>query len=123
MNEITNKNPLIIRENTCFQIDNLQIEIISYLGQLTPDIYYFQVNIISEKPGLLRIGATNSALNQELELRKKLGDYKLVTELLAHSQDNITIDIKPQNIPEIETIFSPIPEIDTASEYLQKEYL
>lgn len=123
MNDITNQNPLIIKENTCFQIDNLQIEIISYLGQLTPDVYYFQVNIISEKPGLLRIGATNSALNQELELRTKLGDYKLVTELLAHSQDNITIDIKPQNIPEIETIFSPIPEIDTASEYLQKEYL
>ncbi|MEY3333512.1 MAG: hypothetical protein RLZZ176_1812 [Cyanobacteriota bacterium] len=123
MNDNTNQNPLIIKENICFQIDNLQIEIISYLGQLTPDIYYFQVNIISEKPGLLRIGATNSALNQELELRKKLGDYKLVTELLAHSQDNITIDIKPQNIPEIETIFSPIPEIDTASEHLQKEYL
>ena len=69
------------------------------------------------------IGATNSALNQELELRKRLGDYKLVTEILAHSQDNITIDIKPQNPPEIETIFFPIPEIDTASEYLQKEYL
>ena len=119
----TNQNPLIIKENICFQIDNLQIEIISYLGQLTPDIYYFQVNIISEKPGLLRIGATNSALNQELELRKRLGDYKLVTEILAHSQDNITIEIKPQNIPEIATIFSPIPEIDTASEYLQKEYL
>ena len=123
MNEMTNQNPLIIKENICFQIDNLQIEIISYLGQLTPDIYYFQVNIISEKPGLLRIGATNSALNRELELRKRLGDYKLVTELLAHSQDNITIEIKPQNIPEIATIFSPIPEIDTASEYLQKEYL
>lgn len=123
MNEITNQNPLIIKENICFHIDNLQIEIISYLGQLTPDIYYFQVNIIPEKPGLMRIGATNSALNQELELRKKLGDYKLVTELLAHSQDNITIDIKPQNIPEIETIFSPIPEIDTASECLQEEYL
>lgn len=123
MNDITNQNPLIIRENTCFQIDNLQIEIISYLGQLTPDIYYFQVNIIPEKPGLLRIGVTNSGLNRELELRKKLGDYKLVTELLAHSQDNITIDIKPQNIPEIETIFSPIPEIDTASECLQEEYL
>ena len=119
----TNQNPLIIKENICFRIDNLQIEIISYLGQLTPDIYYFQVNIISEKPGLLRIGATNSALNQELELRKRLGDYKLVTEILAHSQDNITIDIKPQNPPEIETIFSPIPEIDTVSEYLQKEYL
>ena len=119
----TNQNPLIIKENICFRIDNLQIEIISYLGQLTPDIYYFQVNIISEKPGLLRIGATNSALNRELELRKRLGDYKLVTELLAHSQDNITIEIKPQNIPEIATIFSPIPEIDTASEYLQKEYL
>ena len=119
----TNQNPLIIKENICFRIDNLQIEIISYLGQLTPDIYYFQVNIISEKPGLLRIGATNSALNRELELRKRLGDYKLVTELLAHSQDNITIEIKPQNIPEIATIFSPILEIDTASEYLQKEYL
>jgi protein phosphatase len=123
MNQITNQNPLIIKENICFQIDNLQIEIISYLGQLTPDIYYFQVNIISEKPGLLRIGATNSALNRELELRKRLGDYKLVTELLAHSQDNITIEIKPQNIPEIATIFSPILEIDTASEYLEDEYL
>ncbi|MDM3860784.1 MAG: protein phosphatase 2C domain-containing protein [Aphanizomenon gracile PMC644.10] len=123
MNEMTNQNPLIIKENICFQIDNLQIEIISYLGQLTPDIYYFQVNIISEKPGLLRIGATNSALNRELELRKRLGDYKLVTELLAHSQDNITIEIKPQNIPEIATIFSPIPEIDTASESLEDEYL
>ena len=66
MNEMTNQNPLTIKENICFQIDNLQIEIISYLGQLTPDIYYFQVNIISEKPGLLRIGATNSALNREL---------------------------------------------------------
>jgi PPM family protein phosphatase len=123
MNEMTNQNPLTIKENICFQIDNLQIEIISYLGQLTPDIYYFQVNIISEKPGLLRIGATNSALNRELELRKRLGDYKLITELLAHREDNITIDIKPQNTPENETIFSPITEIDTSSEYLEDEYL
>lgn len=126
MNEPTNQNPIVIKENICFQLQNLQIEIISYLGQLTPDIYYFQVNIISEKPGLLRIGATNSALNRELELRKKIGDYKLITELLAHSEDNITIDIKfdikPQNTPEIETTISAIAEIDTASEYLAEEY-
>lgn len=131
MNEPTNQNPLIIKENICFQLQNLQIEIISYLGQLTPNIDYFQVNIASEKPGLLRIGAIDSALNRELELRKKLGDYKLITELLAHSEDNITIDIKfdikfdikPQNIPEIETTISPIAEIDTTSEYLAEEYL
>ena len=131
MNEPTNQNPLIIKENICFQLQNLQIEIISYLGQLTPNIDYFQVNIASEKPGLLRIGAIDSALNRELELRKKLGDYKLITELLAHSEDNITIDIKfdikfdikPQNTPEIETTISPIAEIDTASEYLTEEYL
>ncbi|MDB9476895.1 PP2C family protein-serine/threonine phosphatase [Dolichospermum circinale] len=127
MNEPTNQNPLIIKENICFQLQNLQIEIISYLGQLTPNIDYFQVNIASEKPGLLRIGAIDSALNRELELRKKLGDYKLITELLAHSEDNITIDIKfdikPQNTPEIETTISPIAEIDTTSEYLAEEYL
>ena len=127
MNEPTNQNPIVIKENICFQLQNLQIEIISYLGQLTPNIDYFQVNIASEKPGLLRIGAIDSALNRELELRKKLGDYKLITELLAHSEDNITIDIKfdikPQNIPEIETTISPIAEIDTASEYLAEEYL
>ncbi len=127
MNEPTNQNPLIIKENICFQLQNLQIEIISYLGQLTPNIDYFQVNIALEKPGLLRIGAIDSALNRELELRKKLGDYKLITELLAHSEDNITIDIKfdikPQNTPEIETTISPIAEIDTTSEYLAEEYL
>jgi protein phosphatase len=99
MNEPTNQNPIVIKENICFQLQNLQIEIISYLGQLTPNIDYFQVNIASEKPGLLRIGAIDSALKRELELRKKLGDYKLIAELLAHSEDNITIDIKPQNTP------------------------
>lgn len=127
MNEPTNQNPIVIKENICFQLQNLQIEIISYLGQLTPNIDYFQVNIASEKPGLLRIGAIDSALNRELELRKKLGDYKLIAELLAHSEDNITIDIKfdikPQNTPEIETNISAIAEIDTASEYLAEEYL
>lgn len=127
MNEPTNQNPIVIKENICFQLQNLQIEIISYLGQLTPNIDYFQVNIASEKPGLLRIGAIDSALKRELELRKKLGDYKLIAELLAHSEDNITIDIKfdikPQNTPEIETTISPIAEIDTTSEYLAEEYL
>lgn len=126
MNEPTNQNPIVIKENICFQLQNLQIEIISYLGQLTPNIDYFQVNIASEKPGLLRIGAIDSALKRELELRKKLGDYKLIAELLAHSEDNITIDIKfdikPQNTPEIETNISAIAEIDTASEYLAEEY-
>ncbi|MEY3401984.1 MAG: hypothetical protein RLZZ86_1599 [Cyanobacteriota bacterium] len=123
MNEPTNQNPIVIKENICFQLQNLQIEIISYLGQLTPNIDYFQVNIASEKPGLLRIGAIDSALKRELELRKKLGDYKLIAELLAHSEDNITIDIKPQNTPEIETNISAIAEIDTTSEYLAEEYL
>ena len=83
MNKPTNQTPLIIQENICFQIQNLQLEIISYLGQLTPDIYYFQVNITSHQPGLLRIGATDSALNREVKLRNQLGNYKLISELLA----------------------------------------
>jgi protein phosphatase len=127
MNKPTNQTPLIIQENICFQIQNLQLEIISYLGQLTPDIYYFQVNITSHQPGLLRIGATDSALNQEVKLRNQLGNYKLISELLAHTiEDNIIINILPQTIPEIENsifpIIEPIIEIDTQKEYLEEEY-
>ncbi|MEB3151480.1 MAG: protein phosphatase 2C domain-containing protein [Sphaerospermopsis sp.] len=118
MSEITNPSPLIIQENICCQIQNLQIEIISYLGQITPEIDYFQVNIIAaEKPGLLRIGGTDSALNRELELRNQLGDYKLISPLLAHTiEDNINIQVS--HLP-----IADNTEIDTQSEIFKTETL
>jgi PPM family protein phosphatase len=84
---------LIIKETAQFPLDNFEIEILSYLGILTANIYYFKVKIINtenETPkfGLLRVGAIDSNLSQELELRTILQDYKLVAELLA----NVTLD-------------------------------
>ena len=131
MNEVTNQLPsLIIKENICFQIEELQIEIISYLGKVTPDIDYFEVNIIEdEKPGLLRIGGTDGALNRELGLRNELGDYKLISPLLAHIiEDNISIQVSHSTIADnTETnILSELSETlilqDLREEYLTEEY-
>lgn len=90
---------LLIQENHRLQIGNFRVEVLSYLGQLTTDIYYFKVNILvnileietdtfTEKLGLLRVGSDKGGLYRELKLRETLGDYKMVAELLAH----ITVD-------------------------------
>ncbi|MEB3146843.1 MAG: protein phosphatase 2C domain-containing protein [Cylindrospermopsis raciborskii 1523720] len=111
MSDYTNQLPLIIQENTCFHIQALPVEIISYLGQFTPDIYYFQVWIVGDaKPGLLRIGTTDGALNRELQLRTQLGDYQLISQVLLHTVvDNVVININnihdiPGNIMDWEVL-------------------
>lgn len=89
---IDTTNNLVIEINSSLAIETFQLEVLSYLGQFTTDVYYFQVNILSiddsstsSKLGLLRVGAIDGGLSRELQLRQILGDYKMIAELLAHT--------------------------------------
>ncbi len=95
---------LIVQEHTCCQIENLRLEISSYLGQFA-DIHYFQViiynldsqlelesdKIDSGNLGLMRVGSIDGGLKRELELRQVLGDRKMVSELLAVAEESVFI--------------------------------
>ncbi|MCM0591716.1 MAG: protein phosphatase 2C domain-containing protein [Gloeotrichia echinulata IR180] len=83
----TNSNDsLTIQTATCCQIDKFKVQIESHLGQFA-DVHYFQVTIHNPeqeaKLGLLRVGAIDGALSRELQLRKVLGNHKMLSELLA----------------------------------------
>ena len=96
---------LAIEENQTFLINNFQVEVLSYLGQLSADIHYFKVNISptdpeadasSNKVALLRVGSSQGGLQRELELRKVLGDYRMVAELITHTvKDSVIINPAP----------------------------
>ena len=91
---------LIVQEHTCCRIENLRLEISSYLGQFA-DIHYFQVLIYNLDPqvdpdndkidssslALMRVGSIDGGLKRELELRKVLGDRKMVSQLLAVTEE------------------------------------
>lgn len=105
---------LLIQENQSLQIGNFRVEVLSYLGQLTTDIYYFKVNILgnileletdtfTEKLGLLRVGSDKGGLYRELKLRETLGDYKMVAELLAYTMVESVIINYEQHQPEHST--------------------
>ncbi|MDH6058947.1 protein phosphatase 2C domain-containing protein [Chrysosporum bergii ANA360D] len=119
-----NSDTLVIETNATFTLETFNIEVLSYLGQFTTDIYYFQVNIspiedgtTPGQPGLLRVGATASALSRELQLRETLGDYKMLAPLLAHtSLESVTININSSS-----PIPNPEPEPEE-SNYLEEEY-
>lgn len=88
---IESSSSLVIQENQCFLINNFQVEVISYLGQFTADIYSFKVKFSStdshsttSKLGLLRVGSEQGGLYRELKLREALGDYKMIAELITH---------------------------------------
>ena len=95
-------NALVIQEKTRFSIDNFQLEILSYLGQLTAGIHYFKVNIVNEsditqsnKIGLLRVGSTEGGLKRELDVRELLIGYKMIGELLAQTiEDSVKVDLR-----------------------------
>ena len=115
---------LVIQENQTFSINEFQIKVLSYLGQLSADIHYFKVNILIDidadnspsKLGLLRVGSTEGGLHRELELRKILGDYKMIAELITHTiKDSVIINpaspVHNTEIPE-----NPQNERETATE-------
>ena len=106
---------LIIKTNTCFQIDNFRLEVNSYVGQFA-DVYYFNVNIhnyetdsnLNEltlgKPGLLRVGTVDGCLNLERQLRQVIGTNKVVSELLiSTTEDWVSINLLEQE-PEDDSV-------------------
>ncbi|NET73196.1 MAG: serine/threonine-protein phosphatase, partial [Sphaerospermopsis sp. SIO1G2] len=129
---------LVIQINTTITLENYHLEIFEYLGQLTIDVYYFHVKISTlENPepqlGLLRIGAIDSGLSREIQLREKLKDYKLIAPLILQTQlDTVTININSsegEDLPKIEkTEVAEIEtndtenELETESEFLEEEY-
>ena len=100
---------LLIQENTHINLKNygleFQLEISEYLGLLNTDIHYFKVKIINPeneeakttKFGLLRIGSLDSGLARELELRKSLDNYGMISKLLGSTTvDDVIIQFKPE---------------------------
>ncbi|MDJ0676568.1 MAG: protein phosphatase 2C domain-containing protein [Calothrix sp. MO_167.B42] len=124
----TNNN-LIIQENQIFSIENFQIEVLLYLGQLSANIHYFQVNIsptdIDTSPsklGLLRVGSTGGGLHRELQLREILGDYKMIAGLIAHTTvDSVIINLPSSSIPNSETPEKQQDDTETATEDIKIE--
>lgn len=91
----------LIQEHSCCQIESFRVEIESHLGQFA-DVHYFKViihnpdteradggqdahptEVDSGKLGLLRVGSIDGGLSRELQVRQALGNYKMVSELLA----------------------------------------
>ena len=106
---------LIVQEHTCCQIENLRLEISSYLGQFA-DIHYFQVLIYNLDPqvdpdndkidssnlGLMRVGSIDGGLKREIELRKVLGDRRMVSQLLAVAEEELVSISSYSHLSELE---------------------
>ena len=132
---------LAIGENQTFSINNFQVEVLSYLGQLSADIHYFKVNISSidtetdassNKLALLRVGSSEGGLQRELELRKVLGNYRMVAELITHTvKDSVIINSAPvlnteileEKQDELETNTDSVNVIDDENESIETESL
>ena len=130
-------NTLVIQEKTQFSIDNFKLEILSYLGQMRAGIHYFKVKIQADDDtaktnnfGLLRVGASEGALKQEVELREVLSGYKMIGELLAKTtKDSVKVDWRsvehpqPQEPekPEIKTNFDQLESLANSAEPIFNE--
>lgn len=83
---------LTIQEQEYFELENYKLEIISYLGLLSPGVHHFKVHyrfIGKDEPnqlGLLRVGTLESGLSRELEIREYLTGFGMISPLLFHSQ-------------------------------------
>ena len=126
---IATNNNLIIQTDICFKLEDLKLEIISYLGQFTTDVYSFQVKILtpdntstSSQLGLLRVGGIESGLQREIQLRELLSDYKMITELLAYTTaESVIINLdSSQHQPEAQQDNQELA--DSESDYLEEEY-
>jgi PPM family protein phosphatase len=82
----------IIQAGQKVLLEDFQVEIESSICQIS-DVYYFQVSFYSRQAernnshpnlqkGLLRVGSLDGALHRELEIRDKLGDYKMLSKAL-----------------------------------------
>ena len=76
---------LVVQAQTAIEFEGFPLQVKSYLRRVA-DVHYLRVEYISNNEnqnGLLRIGKIDGALRRELEVRKSLGTYKLVPDLLA----------------------------------------
>jgi hypothetical protein len=79
---------LIIKEGCSLMIGEININVISYLGQLADEVHYFKASIKrpdtderKRKICLFRIGSVDGILSREIEARGQLKDYKMVSNL------------------------------------------
>jgi protein phosphatase len=87
---VTTDSPvtLVVQAQSAIEFEGFSLQVKSYLRRVA-DVHYFRVEYISNNEnqnGLLRIGKIDGALSRELEVRKSLGTYKLVPDLLAFAE-------------------------------------
>ena len=83
----------LVQEQAAFELEGFTLQVQEYLMRVA-DVHYFRVEYNSEnenKNGLLRIGAVGGALSRELEVRKSLGTYKLIPDLLAYAEMQVQV--------------------------------
>jgi len=114
---------LIFQEFTCCLIDKFRVEVESHLGQFA-DVHYFKVTIHNpdsetQKLGLLRVGSVDGGLDRELQLRQALGNYKMVSELLAAvTEDSVYVSASS---PVLENKLEENSYFSEAAEEVSKE--
>ncbi len=109
---------LIIKEQVCFSVGDIQVKAIAYLGLLTAGVHYFKVQLQPndsdhEQFGLLRVASINSSLSRELKLRETLGDYALVSKLLTQITAESVLINPPAVADELEDESEQSEVIDT----------
>jgi PPM family protein phosphatase len=116
---------LVIKENICFAIEDYRVEVESYLGCFTPGIHSFQVNIRSDREldvtdrrsALLRIGAIESGLDRELQLRTLLGEYGLISKSIVKERIEpklVRLELTSQTVNTSDNLGDPSSEIQSS---------
>ena len=75
-----------------FYIEDFEVEVLQYKGQLADKVWYFEVGFTPKggssqsQKGLLRVGLPESGLAREIKIRDHLGKYQMVSPLVAQQQ-------------------------------------
>ena len=111
---------LIVKEDTCFQLNNFYLVVQLHLGKFA-DVNYYQVtiqeietdpNLNFKKPGLLRIGDVNGGLSCELQLRHALKENSAVSELITFCIEEVELFSNIDKESDLEESFN-YPNLDT----------
>lgn len=91
----------VVQVGKDFCINSYDIKVISYRGQLTAQVWYFDVSFraVSEEgsgpfqAGLLRVGAadTENGLSREIAIRKALDNYQMIAPALVQVQEEAIV--------------------------------
>jgi PPM family protein phosphatase len=87
----------IVQEQVTLELEQFIVLVQSYLGRVA-DVHYFRVayssvNNSENQNGLLRVGSVVGGLSRELEIRKSLGTYKLIPDLLTHVEMHVQVSL------------------------------